>query len=736
MCKISGIFILLFFSLYMASAQSFSEKEKSRWQSLAQNVTIIRDEWGVSHIYGKTDADAVFGLMYVQCEDDFRQVEYNYICALGRAAEIEGEKKLYEDLWSHIYSDTISIKKLFTQVKPPLKKLMIAFADGMNYYLFMHPEVKPRVLNHYEAWYPLLFSEGSSEGNLDNQSGIRDSLISHFLIDQTATACVPEEKHPFPDGGSNAIAIAPKLSKSGNALLLINPHVDVFYRTEVHIVSDEGLNAYGAVSRGQFFVYHGFNQHCGWAHTTSYADTQDAFEETVLKKGDQSFYKYGKEERRLGTKKICIGVRNKNSVLEQRHFQVNYTHHGPIMAQVNGKYISITPLHEPVKELEQQWTMMKAKNMEDFTKAMNIRSNATNNTMYSDDKGNIAYWHGNSIPKRNPSFDWSKKQKSDPATEWKGKHSLNEIIHLVNPANGWIQNCNSSPYYAAGNNSPDPAKYPFYMATESNDARAVNMIRLLQKDTAFTPEKLRDIAYDNYLSAYEIALPKLFAAYEVSKSMPDSLKIFLAEPVESLLNWDKRSTVNSEATTLAVVWREKVLAKYLKSFPLDSILKPDKDIDTYTRSVFTYVSPGELLKSLSDAVVLLNSIYGTWKVAEGEVFRFQRPAQGTDGFDDQLPSTPLYFQSGRLGSLPAANYTAFGKNKKRYTRGGNSFVAIVEFGPQLKASSIVAGGQSSDPNSKHFSDQAAMYCKGQLKEVHFYKEDVLKHKEKEYHPGE
>ena len=277
-------------SISLLSAQSFKQEEINRWKQRAAEVSIIRDQWGVPHIYGKTDADAVFGLMYAQAEDDFDRVEMNYLDAIGRLAEVQGPSAIYHDLRARLFVTEAQASAYYRQSPAWLKALLEAFADGMNYFLHTHPEVKPALITRFEPWMPLTFSEGSIGGDITRISlrQMKDFYEPGQKVSRIEPAIYVEPEQT----GSNGFAIAPSKSASGHALLLINPHVSFYFRNEVHVISEEGLNAYGAVTWGQFFVYQGFNEHCGWMHTSSYADVIDEYLETVEMRDGQYWYRY------------------------------------------------------------------------------------------------------------------------------------------------------------------------------------------------------------------------------------------------------------------------------------------------------------------------------------------------------------------------------------------------------------------------------------------------------------
>src|SRR5271170_837526 len=187
--------------------QAASDPDSARWEKQARNVTVIRDDWGIAHVYGKTDAEAVFGMIYAQAEDDFNRVETNYINAMGRLAEAEGEAKIYQDLRMKLFIDPVELKKEYAASPEWLKKLMNAFADGLNFYLWKHPEVKPRVIQRFEPWMALSFTEGSIGGDIERVNlGRLEAFYGKVPVSAGAFEEDDEAEEP---SGSNGIAIAP-----------------------------------------------------------------------------------------------------------------------------------------------------------------------------------------------------------------------------------------------------------------------------------------------------------------------------------------------------------------------------------------------------------------------------------------------------------------------------------------------------------------------------------------------
>ena len=708
-----------------ASVQA-STPDEARWQHEAQAVTITRDDWGIAHVHGKTDADAVFGMAYAQAEDDFNRVETNYLNSLGRLAEAEGAPAIWQDLRMKLFIDPVELQRRYVDSPAWLQSLMNAWADGLNDYLATHPDVHPRVIHHFEPWMALSFSEGSIGGDIERVSlGQLEAFYGHNP--QAALALADPSSWAEPSG-SNGIAIAPKLTADGHALLLINPHTSFFFRSELQMTSDAGLDAYGAVTWGQFFIYQGFNHHIGWMHTSTGADVVDEFAETIVHKDGHLFYRYGKQLRPVMTRTITVPCRGDDGSITQRSFTVYATHHGPIVREKDGKWIAIALMNKPMEALEQSWLRTKAHDYASFMKIAELKANSSNNTIFADDKGEIAYLHPQFIPKRDNRFDYTKPvDGSDPATDWNGLHALDEAPHLFNPPNGWIFNTNDWPYSAAGPDSPKRADYPRYMDSAGENPRGIHATRVLTGQQDFTPASLITAAFDSYLPAFARQIPVLVADYDALPAS-DPLKQQLGGQIALLRHWDYRWGIASMPTSLAVFWGDILWDKVDKADTAEGL------------SVYDYMAekagPKARLGALIEASDRLQRDFGSWGVPWGEINRFQRINGAiVQPFDDTKPSIPVPFTSSRWGSLASFGAHRWPGTKRYYGTSGNSFVAVVEFGDKVSARAITAGGESGHPDSPHFNDEAERYTTGNLRTVYFWPEQLTGHVERVYHPG-
>jgi acyl-homoserine-lactone acylase len=720
--------VLLLLLPFICFSQEFTQEELSRYRAQARDVTIIRDNWDIPHIYGKTDADAVFGLMYAQCEENFQQVEENTLEMLGRLSEVHGKEELYNDLEMRLIYDSSAAIRDYERSPAWFKKLLDASADGVNYYLYTHYGIKS-VLKRFEPWFALMRTDGSISATQTGGLTMKD-MSNLYTMDNAHSFMRPQV--PFYEAdptGSNGFAIAPPKTHSGKAILYINPHVTFYFRTEVQMASEEGLNVYGAVTWSNFFVYQGFNEHCGWMHTSSNADVADLFLEKIEKKGDSMFYQYDGKLIPVRSRQISL-LFKQDGDLRRQSFTTYATVHGPVMGSRDGQWLSLRENNRSLDALMQSWLRTKAKGFDDFKKIMDMRANNSNNTVFADDKGNIAYWHGNFMPRRDQRFDYSLPvDGSTSATDWKGIHELDEIVHVYNPPSGWIENCNSTPFTVSGPNSPKKEDYPPYMAPDGQNFRAINALRLLSVAKDLTVDRvIRDIGYNHYLSAFEVLLPPLLKAYDVLP-VGDPLKEQLRDAMQLLRDWDRYSAASSFATSIAIEWAERMARKASRP---DNPYKVS-DAVGQVHSMLANTTDADKLQLLKETMDDLQKRFGTWRIAWGEVNRYQRTAENR--FDDGKPSLPVGLAAATWGALPSFVARRVPGTNRRYGVSGNSFIACVEFGKKIKAKTVITGGQSFDPSSPHFTDQALRFIDGNFKDVLFYKEDVLRHAVRTYRPG-
>ncbi|HMI75800.1 MAG TPA: penicillin acylase family protein [Steroidobacteraceae bacterium] len=718
------LFVLLCMPAAVGAAGSASG-ESERWRQRAEHVHIIRDNWGIAHIYGKSDADAVFGMIYAQAEDDFNRIERNYLNGLGWLAQAEGESAIYSDLRERLFIDAATLQRQYRLSPAWLKTLMIAWSDGLNYYLSKHANAVPKVIHHFEPWMALSFTEGSIGGDVES---VDLAKLEKFYGQPTPPTAgnsqqfVPEEN----PGGSNGFAIAPSRSASGHAMLWINPHTSYYFRSELQVVSEQGLNAYGAVTWGQFFVYQGFNSHNGWMHTSYGGDAIDEYAEDLVKKPDGLYYKYGAELRKIRVTQVTIPFKQGDGV-GKRTFTVYHSHHGPIIRAENGKWIAIKMLVDPVPALSQSYLRTKTRDYASFRKTQDMRTDTSNNTVYADANGTIAYFHGNFIPKRDTAFDFTHPvDGSNPATEWQGPHAIEDTITLLNPSNGWLFNSNNWPFSAAGDQSPKREHYPRYMWTKGENPRGPHAVEMLRDIHNATLDSLIAAGYDGHLTAFDVLLPPLFAAYDALPAA-DPRRAALGEAIAALRDWNRRTAADSVPTAVAIFWGQELVER--KGAEARDAEEPVYDL------LVDKLTDAERIAALSAALEKLQRDFGRWQIPWGEISRFQRlTGDIVQPYDDAKPSLPVGFAPSQWGALASFDWSKPRKTKKIYGSTGNSFIAAVDFGPTIRAKALMSGGESGDPSSPHFADQALMFSEGRFRNVLFYPEDVRVHAERSYQP--
>ena len=713
--------------LWGALAAPVSAAPPPRWTQQAAAVTITRDDWGIAHVNAATDAQAVFGAIYAQAEDDFGRIEANYLSALGRSAEADGETAIWADLRQRLYVDPSELQRGYAASPAWLRKLMDAWADGLNFYLATHPNVHPKVLTRFEPWMALSFTEGSIGGDIER---IPLSGLASFYGGTTVAATAEEiGARPQEPRGSNGIAIAPQNTVDGHALLLINPHTSFYFRSELQMTSAEGLNAYGAATWGQFFIYQGWNATTGWMHTSSGVDNVDEFAETLVTDRGRRFYRYGSALRPVTVVPVTIAYRTGDGSLAQRRFTTFRTHHGPVTRSADGKWIATALMWRPVPALEQSYLRTKQTDLASYLTVASLQANSSNATLFADRQGEIAYLHPQFVPVRSDRFDYGRPvDGADPATDWHGLHGIASLPNAIRPRVGWAYNSNNEPWGAAGPDSPKRADFPRYMDAVGENDRGRHATALLTGRHDFTPERLRQAAYDSYLPGFARLLPPLIAAYD-GLPAADPRRAALAGPVALLRDWDDRWATDSTATSLAVFWGDSLWHDVGAFAQQERIAVPDY--------ILTRVSADAKLAALQQAADRLTRDFGGWQVPWGRINRFQRLDDSLVGhFDDRAPSIPVGFTSAQWGSLASFDARPSPNGTRYYGSSGNSFVAVVEFGKRVEAWAVTAGGESGDPASRHFNDQAERYATGNLRPVYFWPDELAAHVERRYHPGE
>jgi penicillin amidase len=697
------------FTLFIFEAVVFAQRPKDDSQAiLARSVTIYRDTYGVPHVFGRTDASTVFGFAYAQAEDNFWRVEENFISALGRASEVYGQKTLDEDRLNHALEIPSLARAEYARLDAHMRSLCDAFAAGFNYYLARHPEVRPRLLTKIEPWYTLAFirynyfQNGFSRDRSLRQLGLQTAALENDL-----------KKHT----GSNGWVVGPSKSASGYAMLFINPHLPFFGPGQVyegHVHSDEGWNFTGYTRFGFPLPYVGHNETGGWVSTDNAADLTDVYIETFDDAARPLAYKYGKEYR-LATERVEeIKVKTASGV-ETRKFTMRKTHHGPILGERDGKMLSLRMAKfESDGWLREWYDMTRAKSLAALKRAMTPQNMLFGNVMYADRQGNTWYLYNGAVPRRDPRFDWTKPvDGSDPATEWQGYHTIDELPQLTNPKTGWMQNCNTTPFQLTSEGNPDPKQFPKYMVQEGDNPRGAISREILSSKPQFTFDEWTRFAFDTRVMMVNKRLPGLLTALKqrldnFSQTGSGEEKR-LRELYDELSRWNHRSANDSVAMTIFSLWHERI--------------SRDQNLNVFT--------------ALTEVLNALQRDFGTWKVAWGELNRLQRLDESRDEeFQDSKPSLAVSGVSGNDGAVFTFYAAPTRGQKRRYGVAGGTYISVVEFAPKVRALSVHTFGASGDPRSRHYMDQAVLYTRGEFKPAWLTLDDIKANLEASYHPGE
>jgi penicillin amidase len=687
------------------------ERLSNSLESLARKVTIYRDTYGVPHVFGRTDASTAFGFAYAQAEDNFWRVEENFILALGRASELYGEKSLDEDRLNHALEIPRLAQEEYARLDRHMRSLCDAFAAGFNYYIARHPEVKPRLLTKIEPWHTLAFIRY----NYYQNGFARDRNLRQTQL-QTAENEIENDLKPHT--GSNGWVIGPSKSATGHAMLFINPHLPFFGPGQVyegHVHSDEGWNFTGYTRFGFPLPYVGHNENGGWVSTDNAADLSDVYLETFDDPARPLAYKYGNGYRMATERVEEIRVKTANGV-ETRRFTMRKTHHGPILATRDGKHLAIRMAKFEADGWLREWyDMTRATSLTALKQAMAPLNMLFGNVMYADRQGNTWYLYNGAVPRRDPRFDWTRPvDGSDPATEWQGYHTMDELPQLTNPKTGWMQNCNTTPFLLTSEGNPDSKQFPKYMVQEGDNPRGAISREILASNAKFTFDEWRRLAFDTRVMNAGKRLPELLAAIKQHFGPPITTanlgaKFRLGDVSNELSRWNNRSSNDSVAMTLFSLWHDRI--------------SRDRNLDQFA--------------ALIDVLNSLERDFGTWKIAWGELSRLQRRDESKgEEFQDSKPSLPVSGVNGNDGAVFTFYAAPVRGQKKRYGVAGGTYISVVEFAPRVRAFSIHTFGASGDPKSRHYMDQAALYVRGEFKPAWLTLEDIKANLEASYHPGE
>ncbi len=657
------------------------------------DARILRDRWGVPHMFGASDQDVAYGLAWAHAEDDFRTIQDSLLATRGKLAAVYGRKAAPSDYLVHLLRVWESVHERYERdLAPDTRALLEAYAAGLNHYAALHPDDAE----------PILFPVTGK----DLAAGTLHKLPIFFGLDAVLKdLTAPERAHPSPSPprfGSNAFAVAPRRSADGHTRLVVNSHqpwegVAAWY--EVHLHSGQGWDAAGGLFPGAPVVLHGHNRRLGWAHTVNFPDLVDVYRLEVNPENERQYRFEGSwRDFEVGRAPIDVKLLGRGRWTFRR--EILWSVHGPALKTPHGVYaLRIAGLGE-VRALEQWYRMNKARSLDEWMGAMAMAAVPMFSTVYADADGNIAYLYGARLPRRTRDHDWTRDLPGDSqAAIWSDYMSFDRLPRVVAPASGFVQSCNNTPFQATlGAGRPDPGRHADLVGIETQMTnRALRALELLGDDDSITREELEAYKYDVAYSADS----EVEGAWRRLAQAPAPSDPLLREALDVLRSWDRRADADNTAAALALM----TLSPGYKNDPLPDV--------------------PALLSRLASAAATLRRHFGTLRPRWQDVQRLRRGALdvGLSGGPDLMRA--VYGQPAEDGRLVA--------------NAGDSYVMFVEWDGEgrVRSRSIHQfGAATRRPASPHFADQAPLFARQQLKPVWLDEADIRANLEREYRPGE
>lgn len=712
---------------------------------LAQQVMIHRDRWGVAHLFGETDESTLFGAGYAQAEDYFWQLEDTTIQAIGRYSEIRGKAGLKTDLLVRSFELARRSKQDFAELPAESQKLLNAFAAGINHFLDTDSTEKPRLLKRFEAWHVLAIDRYLMLTMTYGGSGARKPRPEDLKL-SSHNQPLPRyswEWSDFPGHfesdvreaiGSNSWAIAPQKTRTGEAMLFINPHqpwygIGQFY--EMHLHSKETLRFSGACFFGNPIPVLGHNEYLGWAYTVNQPDVADSWKIDFDHPSDPLKYRFGDGYRQAEEWQESILILE-NNALQSQTVTFRKTESGPVMSR-NGNQAVVARIARlfDTGRLDQAVEMVRATNFDEWKKALSRCAIPMFNVTYADHDGNIFYAYNGAIPIRDERFDWTQTvDGSDPATQWRGFHTLNDLPQVLNPKSGYVQNCNCSPYVTTDADNPQRNDYPKYMVRDWDvDKRRSKLAReVLSAADDVTFDWYQKLCFDSTLYWPKTEKAKWQRDFSALKRAEPLLAAKIEPYLNALVHWDGKADKQSEVALLCISWYEELYGT-----------SQSEKIKSEYRG-----KPEKQLLALAKVAQQLQELHGDWRIPWGKVHRLQRTAYSADTMEagvSLLPFAPSQACAGAPGPLGVV-FTIYSTpsvpllRPQRFAVVGCSYMSAIAFGKnKVRAVSLVPFGVSGSPRSPHFRDQADLLANQKFKPAWFYEDDVRNAAVMSYHPG-
>ena len=660
------------------------------------NIEIVRDAYGVPHIFTKTDAELAYGLAWAHAEDDFETIQQAYLAGNALLSDVLGKKGYGIDFVTQfIGSERLFDEKYKKEISPEYKLVLEAYSQGINRYAQLHPKkvlskklfpVTPKKMFLYAQLQLFVSSRG-------------DYWIKNILGNKLIYKPVKEDEK-----GSNTFGFNSSKTKDGNTYLAINTHQPLDGPTswyEAHLCSEEGTDIIGALFAGSPSILIGANKNIAWAHTVNKPDKTDVFKlemhpkKKKLYRVDDQYLKLKKHKAKLIVKFLGIPLK-----INKKYFESIY---GPTLKNDTGYYAVRTPSLFEAKALEQWWRMNKAESFSEFYKLLKMKGLPGYSIGYADKNDTLFYISNGLIPKRAPGYDWANVVPGNTKkTLWTTTYDIEELPQVIQPRSGYFYNANHSPFRSSDSlDNPNEALFSKNMGFETYDNnRSTRLKQLIDQHEKVDYDDFKEIKYDHQF-------PKPF---RYSWMNIDSLFGMAPEnypKVESVLkqiqNWDRRASADSYGAGAYGILYFK-LGKYYRELPEPKV---------FTKNI--------LYKALLETQDHMIEHFGKTEVKLGT---YQKLVRG----DKELAVFGLPDVITSMGSVPY-------KDGKSKVIKGESYIELVKFTPEgVEIESVISYGSSDDPDSKHYSDQMELYTRFKTKKMTFDKESIYKNAKHIYHP--
>ena len=660
------------------------------------NIEIVRDQFGVPHIYAQTDAEVAYGLAWANAEDDFTTIQEAYLAGNAMLSNYIGLKGAAADFITQFIGSKNLIEEKIGDISEDYMEVVEGYSQGLNAYARNNPDkvlykklfpITPKKMLMYSQLQLFISNEGAYWAgrilNNDTQDG---------FLDQNLT-------------GSNVIAMNSSKTVTGETFLAINTHQPLEGPTswyEVHLNSEEGTNIIGTMYPGTPNILIGVNEHLGWSHTVNYPDKTDVFKLKMKNKRkyivDEQEYELEKLKAKISIKVLGIPIK-----INRKYYKSIY---GPTLKNKSGYYSIRTPTLFNIKALEQWWRMGKSKNFSEFYNTLKMRQLPGFNIGYADKYDTIFYMSNGIIPKRAEGYNWKGIVPGDTKkTLWTEYHDIEDLPQVIQPDAGFIYNANHSPFKSTtAEENPKEEDFSQRMGYETYDNnRSTRLIELIESYDKVSYEDFKDIKYDN-------SFPSKFNYNFMDISIIETLKLQaendLFELLDIIQKWDRKTDIDSQGAGIYGVLYYQLVRNYRSEI--------QKNNKTVSKEI--------LLSALADTKAYIINNFGSIKITLGD---FQKLVRG----DKELPIWGLPDVITAMSSRPY-------KDGKHKVTQGESYIGLVRFnenGPILE--SIISFGNSDNPDSDHYTDQMEKYSKFQTKKMTFDKNTIYSQAKKIYNPN-